>query len=242
MKMLKTAVTLVSLLVCVTAQAGEKIYFVHTDHLGTPQAMTDAAQNTVWKMGDDPFGGATPAVEQVVNNIRFPGQYYDAESGLHYNWNRYYDAGTGRYVTSDPIGLEGGINTYGYVGGNPLYWIDRDGLKPTGSSTGARNRPPYRNEYGGGKKIDRTPLIPPSGNKDPLRRLPKGPACGPGMGCYNIMKCMWECEMPYQCNGDDSTFIIFTYSHRSLHPEVRLRCRQITCRWLMGDDRPFPKK
>ena len=57
-----------------------------------------------------------------------PGQYYDWETGLHYNYFRYYDPKTGRYITSDPIGLQGGLNTYGYVGGNPLRYIDKLGL------------------------------------------------------------------------------------------------------------------
>jgi RHS repeat-associated protein len=60
--------------------------------------------------------------------IGLPGQYYDQETGLHYNYFRYYDPTTGRYVTPDPIGLEGGINLWPYVAGNPLNWIDPDGL------------------------------------------------------------------------------------------------------------------
>ena len=103
-------------------------YYYHNDHLGTPQVMTDISAAVVWQANYTPFGEADIVVEAVTNNIRFPGQYYDQESGLHYNYFRDYDPELGRYIQSDPIGLAGGINTYGYVGGNPLTYTDPLGL------------------------------------------------------------------------------------------------------------------
>ncbi|WDE13736.1 RHS repeat-associated core domain-containing protein [Thalassomonas haliotis] len=117
--------------VLVAVKAGESasgVYYYHNDHLGTPQRMTDRNANLVWQANYTPFGKANIVVETVTNNIRFPGQYYDQESGLHYNYFRDYDPELGRYIQSDPIGLAGGINTYGYVDGNPLIWIDPYGL------------------------------------------------------------------------------------------------------------------
>lgn len=110
------------------------LYYYLNDHLGTPQKLMNQSQAVVWSASYTPFGEA--AVNEdvdgdsalVSNNIRFPGQYYDSESGLHYNYFRYYDPATGRYITSDPIGLDGGINTYGYVGGNPISRTDPRGL------------------------------------------------------------------------------------------------------------------
>ncbi len=67
--------------------------------------------------------------ETVTNPLRFPGQYYDAKTGLHYNWNRFYDPGTGRYISADPIGLDGGMNLYAYSNNDPVNWIDPKGLK-----------------------------------------------------------------------------------------------------------------
>ncbi len=104
------------------------IYFCINDHLGTPQQLIDSNGAIVWQAAYLPFGKAQVSLELVVNNIRFPGQYYDAETGLHYNWHRFYDPETGRYISADPIGLAGGMNLYAYVAGNPINWIDPKGL------------------------------------------------------------------------------------------------------------------
>ncbi|PCJ34066.1 MAG: hypothetical protein COA75_14210 [Cellvibrionales bacterium] len=112
--------------------AGELAY-IHADHLGTPQGLTNQAGNIVWLADYSPFGLAIvdedPDLDgnAVTLNLRFPGQYYDQESQLHYNYFRDYDPQTGRYLESDPIGLSGGLNTYGYVGGNPVNYIDSTG-------------------------------------------------------------------------------------------------------------------
>jgi RHS repeat-associated protein len=107
----------------------ESVFYYHTDHLGTPQVMTDANGTVVWSALYSPFGNATVTTSTIENNLRFPGQYYDAETGLHYNYHRYYNPKTGRYITADPIGLMGGVNLYGYVGGNPVRWVDPRGKK-----------------------------------------------------------------------------------------------------------------
>ena len=106
---------------------GGAIYYVHADHLGTPQRITDGSAAVVWDANYRPFGAAT-VTGALTFNLRFPGQYLDSETELHYNNFRDYDAGTGRYIQSDPIGLGGGLNTYGYVGGNPVRRVDPSGL------------------------------------------------------------------------------------------------------------------
>ncbi|NWF93492.1 MAG: RHS domain-containing protein [Syntrophaceae bacterium] len=107
---------------------GESVYYFHNDHLGTPQVLTDDAQAIAWKAAYTPFGEAVASIENVENPFRFPGQYYDAETGLHYNYFRYCNPQTGRYITPNPIGLEGGINLFSYVGGNPVNYTDPEGL------------------------------------------------------------------------------------------------------------------
>jgi len=93
--------------------------------------MTDGTGAVVWSADYKPFGEATITVSTITNNLRFPGQYFDAETGSHYNYWRNYDPGTGRYKESDRIGLAGGINLYLYVGAEPIDWYDSVGLWPS---------------------------------------------------------------------------------------------------------------
>ena len=112
------------------------LLYLHVDHLNTPRVATDENQVTVWRWASDAFGMGRaekdPDGDGIKHNVRlrFPGQYFDSESGLNYNYFRDYDRTTGRYVQSDPIGLLGGINTYAYVGGNPVRWVDPTGEIP----------------------------------------------------------------------------------------------------------------
>ena len=104
------------------------LYFYLNDHLGTPQKLVRADGSVVWQAAYLPYGKAQVQLAAVTNKLRFPGQYYDVETGLHYNWHRYYDSATGRYISADPIGLEGGMNLYAYVQGNPVNWVDPPGV------------------------------------------------------------------------------------------------------------------
>ncbi|ORU90026.1 MAG: hypothetical protein A6F71_03420, partial [Cycloclasticus sp. symbiont of Poecilosclerida sp. M] len=107
----------------------ETISYLHTDQLQTARLATDQNQQIVWRWEGNAFGDTPPQeLANIQINLRFPGQYYDQETNLHYNWNRYYNPETGRYITSDRIGLSGGVNTYGYVGGNPVNYTDSSGL------------------------------------------------------------------------------------------------------------------
>lgn len=108
-----------------------ELYYYHNDHLGTPQQMVDASGNLAWSAQYTAFGKAHITIDTVENNLRFPGQYFDEESGLHQNYFRDYDVETGRYLQEDPLGVKAGLNFYNYVDSNPLVWIDATGLSKT---------------------------------------------------------------------------------------------------------------
>ncbi|WDY60294.1 RHS repeat-associated core domain-containing protein [Pseudomonas sp. PSKL.D1] len=117
---------------------GQKIYYFHTDQIGTPLELTDSEGSIVWQATYRSWGAIESlAVREVEQNLRFQGQYLDGETGLHYNTFRYYNPEVGRFDTQDPIGLTGGANLYQYAL-NPTAYIDPLGLS-FGSGKGTHN-------------------------------------------------------------------------------------------------------
>ncbi|MFC7518492.1 RHS repeat-associated core domain-containing protein, partial [Herbaspirillum sp. GCM10030257] len=135
------------------AQKSQNVRYIHTDHLGTPRELTSGSGEIVWagvhkawgnlaiaampaiQVADDQDTATEPSAFTDVMPLRFQGQYYDSETGLHYNRFRYYDPDSGRFVSQDPIGLQGGNNLYQYAP-NPTVWIDPLGL--AGYTVGAQ--------------------------------------------------------------------------------------------------------
>jgi len=125
----------------------DDVWFYHCDHLGTPQEMTDHTGAIIWKAEYKAWGECKAEKaksnffensEIISNNIRFQGQYFDEETGLHYNRYRYYLSYLGRFISKDPLGLLGGENKYLYAP-NPLKWTDPLGLLVTPTYTRGAN-------------------------------------------------------------------------------------------------------
>jgi RHS repeat-associated protein len=114
---------------------GGVTYLVRTDHIGRPVFATNTAATKVWTATYDPFGGVRTTTGTPIN-ARFPGQWFQSESGLHQNWMRDYDPTTGRYLQADPLGLVDGASVYGYALQSPIMNVD-----PRGEQSIIRNGP-----------------------------------------------------------------------------------------------------
>ncbi len=104
------------------------IHHYHCDPLGVPMRLTDPSGRVVWEAERSGFGAMAALPGGIDQPLRLPGQYHDAETGLHYNRFRYYDPSLGRYLSRDPIGVAGGLNFYAYAGNDPVNRADPTGL------------------------------------------------------------------------------------------------------------------
>lgn len=180
------------------------VNFIHADGLGSPRVVTNASGAVLWQWAysGNPFGEQAPvSASGYVLNLRYPGQYFDAESGLAYNVNRDYEAATGRYIQSDPVGLAAGQSTYGYVYLSPLQSIDPRGLQANPAPVPA---PSFPSAPGTG----RVPGFGPPANEPFLPPGAIGAACSRVLG---VVGALWPnatsaCDQPYppeenECSG-----------------------------------------
>jgi RHS repeat-associated protein len=212
----------------VTVSSGAaQIYFIHTDHLNTPRLITNNVGQAVWSWAnDDPFGANVPnenpsGLGTFDCNLRLPGQYFDRETNLHYNYFRDYGPGIGRYVQSDPIGLGGGVNTYGYVGGKPLSFTDPLGLQtawPWVASPGLisnRGPGPVHNDCG-----------PEGGLLNHV--VPNNPLGFPFHGCCSAHdKCYDNCKGPSQIDCDTDGCACFSRKCQTYVGTSAAACRRL---------------
>jgi RHS repeat-associated protein len=109
---------------------GANLYYVHPDNLDRPVMMTNnnIGQTIAWQAKYDPFGNPITVTSAITNNQRLPGQWFQIEDGLSYNWHRTYDPSLGRYTQADPLGFVDGPSVYGYSGSSPVMRVDPSGL------------------------------------------------------------------------------------------------------------------
>ncbi|MBX3664871.1 MAG: RHS repeat protein [Burkholderiales bacterium] len=180
----------------VAVLVGGTPYFIHADQINTPRAVADGTGQIVWLWESDPFGTTAPNEDPDADtvlftlNLRFPGQYFDKETNTHYNYFRDYDSAIGRYVQSDPIGLEGEISTYAYVGSNSLSHTDPLGLSWEGAwrsvndlwrwSQGNLGNPNYGANDPISQDLKQTPMM------NDIRRQFQANGCKDGLYCGNF--------------------------------------------------------
>jgi len=188
--------------------ASPQLYYVHTDHINRPIRMSTTAKVMVWQAEWNPWGGPQSLTGALAQNLRFPGQWFQIETGLHYNWHRHYDPTIGRYTQPDPLGFVDGPSVYAYAKGSPQRWFDPDGL-----SAGAICAP------GGPVAIGVcSAVIPPATRwlakkcfskiKEWVGPPPGNFNCPPGKCCLSreSVDSRGQAQCHYECGKDGRTF------------------------------------
>ena len=187
----------------------DEVYYYHTDHTGTPHMITNIAAEVVWKAKYRPYGAAIQYDAEVIDNpIRFPGQYYDPETGLHYSRHRYYHPVIGRFIQQNPLGLEGGSNNYEYAP-NPIGWMNPLGLK---------HKEVFDKRSGNDAKEHR--LKRPISNLWLRTKLVESVSRGTTEITYSNKKIIGKCKIPAQ---ETSNSLIHHHHDGSKHHTVDLR-------------------
>lgn len=187
----------------VTVNAGvAKLYFIAVDHLNTPRLITDSQQREVWRWDQQEPFGSSPADENPSGlglfdlPLRLPGQTYDKETGLHYNYYRDFDPSLGSYKQSDLIGLRGGLNTYSYAHASPVFLRDPFGLQAAGAAAGGA--------MGGGAVGGNQACCKPKSSSDPFGQ--QGFDAAGGTGRWRSFWPSWM--MSESSSSDDPTSAI----------------------------------
>jgi RHS repeat-associated protein len=142
---------------------------VHVDHRHRPILLTDSAKTTVWSASYEPFGKVRTLTGTVTQNLGLPGQWFQLEHGLAYNWHRHYDPTTGRYTTPDPLGFVDGPSVFAYAGSDPLASIDLTGANRRGRP---QNQPGY--DAFGRPQLEPPPRNPQFNGLNPIIRGRQG--------------------------------------------------------------------
>ena len=176
------------------------VYDVHIDHLDTPRLLTNSTGTTVWTSHHRAFGKAHTATDpdgdstHVTFPIRFPGQYEDAETGLHYNWHRYYNPSIGRYLSTDPLGQWGGVNLYRYGFNGPMRFFDPNGRDVLERFDAVFSAGPYDALRAGTSIRDQA-----------MKMAEDSGLPGASGGQRDAFRhCVWSCEMTKQINKQDA--------------------------------------
>jgi RHS repeat-associated protein len=200
-------------------------WYVHVDHLARPIKMTTAAKASVWDAVWQPWGGQHTITGTAVLDARFPGQWFQLETGLHYNWHRSYDPSIGRYTQADPLGFVDGPSVYAYAMSAALIWVDPRGLQAADGHHYFPNQirqqypfSPEVMEYFKGQKTGPIPQVPENpnrGSSGPHRDY--NPACKEAMDRFlsrnNIA--------PGQLSLDQAKDFMKTEIHQSKDPRIR---------------------